>query len=195
MVLATAGAISHEEVVRIAAEWGADGPSLDGSTPARAPVAAPAPKPAPPGSIRVSHRRLAQGNLCLGMPGVARDDPDRWTHDILGAILGDGMGSRLFLELRERRSLVYDVSTFSSAYADTGTFGVHAGFDPDDAQRVIRGIVEQLDRIAGERVRSEELDRARAYARGRLELRMEESAAVAGWLGAGEAHLPRILSV
>ncbi|MEP7082631.1 MAG: hypothetical protein ABI841_06605, partial [Chloroflexota bacterium] len=70
-----------------------------------------------------------------------------------------------------------------------------AGFDPDDAPRVIRGIVEQLDRIAGERVRPEELDRARAYARGRLELRMEESGAVAGWLGAGEALLPRILTV
>ena len=195
MVLAAAGAIGHDEVVRMAAEWRADGPPLDESPPAQPPVAAPAPKPAPPGSIRVSHRRLAQGNMCLGMPGVARDHPDRWTLDILGAILGDGMGSRLFLELRERRSLVYDVSTFSASYADAGTFGVHAGFDPTDAARVIRGIVEQLDRIAGERVRPEELDRARAYARGRLELRMEESGAVAGWLGAGEALLPRILTV
>ncbi len=195
MVLAAAGALEHDDVVRIAAEWHADGPPGDGSRAARPPVAAPAPKPAPPGSLRVSRRRLSQGNLCLGMPGVARDDPDRWALDVLGAILGDGMGSRLFLELRERRSLVYDVSTFSSSYADAGTFGVHAGFDPDDAARVIRAVVEELERISSEPVRPEELDRARAYARGRLELRMEESGAVAGWLGTAEALLPRILTV
>ena len=195
MVLAAAGALRHEDVVRTAAEWHADGPPPDGSPAARPPVAAPAPKPAPPGSIRVSRRRLSQANVCLGMPGVARDDPDRWALDVLGAILGDGMGSRLFLELRERRSLVYDISTFSTCYADAGTFGVHAGFDPEDAPRVIRAIVDELDRIASERVRPEELDRARAYARGRLELRMEESGAVAGWLGTGEALLPRILTV
>ncbi len=129
------------------------------------------------------------------MPGVARDDPDRWALDLLGAILGDGMGSRLFLDLRERRSLVYDVSTFSASYADVGSFGVHAGFDPEDAERVVAAIVEQLDRISTDRVSDAELGRARAYTRGRLELRMEDSGAVAGWIGTGEALLPRILTV
>jgi predicted Zn-dependent peptidase len=129
------------------------------------------------------------------MPGVARDHPDRWALELLGAILGDGMGSRLFMELRERRSLVYDVSTFSATYADAGTFGVHAGFDPDEAHAVVRAILEELDRIATDPVAPGELDRARAYTRGRLELRMEDSGAVAGWLGTGETLLPRILSV
>lgn len=105
------------------------------------------------------------------------------------------MGSRLFMELRERRSLVYDISTFSVTYADAGTIGVHAGFDPDDAEAVIRAILEQLDRIATDPVATLELDRARAYTRGRLELRMEDSGAVAGWLGTGESLLPRILTV
>ena len=195
MVLAAAGALDHADVVRAASEWHADGPPLDGVPARRPPVAAPAPKPAARGAVRVSHRRLSQGNLCLGMPGVARDAPDRWALDIVGAILGDGMGSRLFLELRERRSLVYDVSTFSASYADAGTFGVHAGFDPADAPRVIGAILDELDRIATDPVRPEELDRARAYARGRLELRMEDSGAVSGWLGSGEALLPRILTV
>ena len=103
-----------------------------------------APSPAKAGTVRVAYRRLAQGNLCLGMPGVARDDPDRWALDLLGAVLGDGMSSRLFLELRERRSLAYDVSTFAATYADCGTFGVHAGFDPDQAGAVIAAIREQL---------------------------------------------------
>jgi predicted Zn-dependent peptidase len=105
------------------------------------------------------------------------------------------MGSRLFLELRERRSLVYDVSTFSASYADTGTFGIHAGFDPEDGERVVRAILDQLDRVATDPVTPDELERARAYTRGRLELRMEDSGAVAGWIGSGEALLPRILTV
>ncbi|HEY6609022.1 MAG TPA: pitrilysin family protein [Candidatus Limnocylindria bacterium] len=195
MVLAVAGAIDHEAVVAQASEWHAAGPPDDGRPVLRPPVAEPAPAPAPRGSLRVSHRRLSQGNLCLGMPGVARDDPDRWALDLLGAILGDGMGSRLFMELRERRSLVYDISTFSATYADAGTFGVHAGFDPDESRQVVRAILEQLDRVATERVRPDELDRARAYTRGRLELRMEDSGAVAGWIGTGETLLPAILTV
>jgi predicted Zn-dependent peptidase len=195
MVLSVAGAVDHDDVVAAATEWHAAGPPDDGRPTLRPPVAARAPKPSSAGALRVSYRRLSQGNLCIGMPGVARDDPDRWAIDLLGAVLGDGMGSRLFLELRERRSLVYDVSTFSSMYADTGTIGVHAGFDPDEAGAVIRAIMEQLERIATDPVRTEELDRARAYTRGRLELRMEDSGAVAGWIGTGEALLPRILTV
>jgi predicted Zn-dependent peptidase len=145
--------------------------------------------------VRVAYRRLAQGNLCLGMPGVARDDPDRWALDLLGTVLGDGMSSRLFLELRERRSLAYDVSTFSAIYSDCGTFGVHAGFDPDQTHAVIAAILDQLQRVVQEPVSPAELERARAYTRGRLELRMEETSAVAAWLGTGESLLPRILTV
>lgn len=194
-VLAAAGAIDHDDVVRLAAAWLADGPELNGRASRPAPVPAGAPAAVDPGALRVSYRRLSQGNLCLGMPGVARDDPDRWALDLLGAVLGDGMGSRLFLDLRERRSLVYDVSTFSAMYADAGTFGIHAGFDPEDAEPVVRAILEQLDRISTDPVAPGELDRARAYTRGRLELRMEDSGAVAGWIGTGEALLPRIMTV
>jgi predicted Zn-dependent peptidase len=195
MVLAVAGRIDHHEVVRASAGWRPDGPDdrLGDAGPATLRVTPPIPSAA--GSMRVSYRRLSQGNLCLGMPGVARHDPDRWALDLLGAILGDGMGSRLFLDLRERRSLVYDVSTFSASYADVGSFGVHAGFDPEDAERVVRAIMDQLERICQEPVSDAELGRARAYTRGRLELRMEDSGAVAGWLGTGEALLPRILTV
>ncbi|MEO7296395.1 MAG: pitrilysin family protein [Candidatus Limnocylindria bacterium] len=195
MVLAVAGAIDHDEVVRESEGWTADGPAGGPPDPGPASLTTSAPTPALAGSMRVSYRRLSQGNLCIGMPGVARHHPDRWALDLLGAILGDGMGSRLFLDLRERRSLVYDVSTFGASYADVGSFGVHAGFDPEDAEILVRAILDQLDRISSERVTDAELSRARAYTRGRLELRMEDSGAVAGWIGTGEALLPRILTV
>jgi predicted Zn-dependent peptidase len=194
LVLAVAGRTNHDTVERAARGWFDDGAPGSSDPPPPAPLQV-APSPAPPGARRIAYRRLGQGNLCLGMPGVSRADPDRWALDLLGAVLGDGMSSRLFLELRERRSLAYDVSTFSSLYADCGTFGVHAGFDPDQATRVLGAVLEQLDRAVNEPVSATELDRARAYTRGRLELRMEESGAVAGWLGTGESLMPRILTV
>lgn len=193
LVLAAAGAIKHDQVLKAAERWfEADG---SGSVPTQLPPTLEAPTPAPPGAVRVAFRRLSQGNLCIGMPGVARDHPDRWALDLLGAVLGDGMSSRLFIELRERRSLTYDVSTFGATYADCGTFGVHAGFDPVQGPALVAAIMEQLERVVQEPVSGGELDRARAYTRGRLELRMEETGAVASWLGTGESLLPRILTV
>lgn len=196
MVLSAAGATTHEAVRRIAERWfdsGADSASaVRNGTPLRL---VPPPQIAEAGALRVVHRDLSQGNICLGMPGVSRTDPDRYALDLLGAILGDGMSSRLFLELRERRSLAYDVSTFGSMYADCGSVGIHAGFDPDRAVEVLRAILDQLERVSHEPVSPAELERARAYTRGRLELRMEETGPVASWLGTSEILLPRIMTV
>jgi len=197
VVLAVAGNTTHAAVLARAERWfdgDGDGGGPGASQPARTHTTLP-PVPAPPGTVRVGRRKLSQGNLCLGMTGVSRDDPDRWALDLLGAVLGDGMSSRLFLELRERRSLAYDVSTFASTFADCGVVGVHAGFDPEHADRVVAAILEQLERVVQEPVTPAELERARAYTRGRLQLRMEETGAVASWLGSGESLLPRILSV
>ncbi len=197
MVLAVAGAIDHASVLRLVEPWfETDGVAVSEAVRSGTPLRlVPPPQIAPPGSVRVVHRDLAQGNLCLGMTGVSRTDPDRYALDLLGAILGDGMSSRLFLELRERRSLAYDVSTFAAMYADCGTVGIHAGFDPDRADEVLRAILHELDRVVQDPVTPAELERAMAYTRGRLELRMEETGAVSAWLGTGEILLPRILTV
>jgi predicted Zn-dependent peptidase len=191
-VLSVAGAIDHATALSHAAAWWPDDVI---ARPQHRVIPFGRPKPVAAGAMRVLHRDLSQGNLCLGMPGVSRAHEDRWALDLLGAILGDGMSSRLFLELRERRSLAYDVSTFAASYADCGTFGVHAGFDPDQAEEVLAAIGRELERICSEPVAPHELDRARAYTRGRLELRMEDTGAVASWLGTGESLLPRILTV
>lgn len=201
LVLAVAGRIDHETVTRIAGRWFEEpfgDPEIGSSLP-RIPTgsdrALVAPEPVTSAGVRVAHRQLSQGNLCIGLPAVSRSDPDRWALDLLGAVLGDGMSSRLFLELRERRSLAYDVSTFGATYADCGTFGVHAGFDPDQADQVVGAILEQLERVVQDPVSEAELNRARAYTRGRLQLRLEETGSVASWLGTGESLLPRILTV
>ena len=195
MVLAVAGAIDHRTVLRLVEPWWENETDRHGRAATVSGVLAAPPQFSAPGGLQVSHRNLAQGNLCLGMEGVSRTSPDRWAFDLLGAVLGDGMSSRLFLELRERRALTYDVSTFAASFADCGTFGVHAGFDPERVDEVVPAILNELDRLTQEPVPAAELERARAYTRGRLELRMEESAAVASWLGSGEILLPRILTV
>ena len=201
LVLAAAGRIDHETVVRIAGSW-FEAPfatSVAAGSVTSVPVdrdrALAAPEPVASAEVRVAFRQLSQGNLCIGLPGVSRSDPDRWALDLLSAVLGDGMSSRLFLELRERRSLAYDVSTFGATYADCGTFGVHAGFDPDQADQVVGAILEQLERVVQDPISQAELERARAYTRGRLQLRLEETGSVASWLGTGESLLPRILTV
>ena len=190
MVLAAAGAVDHARLVDVARSW---------DVPRRAPAAdvsfVAAPDPAPPGRVSVEYRQLGQGNLCLGMPGLSRRDPDRWALELLCAVLGDGMSSRLFVELRERRSLAYEVSTFSSMLSDTGTFGVYAGFDPARVRDVVAAVLEQLERLVQDPVPQSELDKGRAYTQGRIELRMEESGAVAGWLGHGELLYDEILTV
>lgn len=191
MVLAAAGAVDHDALVEVAAGWGG---SADRS-PAPPPPELTAPASRPAGRVSVHYRQLGQGNLCLGMPGVSRHDPDRWALELLCAVLGDGMSSRLFVELRERRSLAYEVSTFSSMYADSGEVGVYAGFDPPRAGEVVRAILEQLQRIVDEPVSTAEMDKARAYTVGRIELRMEDSGAVASWLGHGELLFGAIKTV
>ena len=108
------------------------------------------PTPAPAGSMRVSYRRLSQGNLCLGMPGVARDDPDRWALDLLGAILATAWAAASSWSCASAARWSTTSRPSAPSYADVGSFGVHAGFDPEDAERVVRAIVEQLDRITTE---------------------------------------------
>lgn len=191
MVLAAAGAVEHDALVEVATGWGGIGER----SPASAPPEMSAPASRPAGRVAVHYRQLGQGNLCLGMPGVSRHDPDRWALELLCAVLGDGMSSRLFVELRERRSLAYEVSTFSSMFSDSGVVGVYAGFDPPRAGEVVSAILEQLERIVDEPVSAAEMEKARAYTVGRIELRMEESGAVASWLGHGELLYGEIKTV
>jgi predicted Zn-dependent peptidase len=91
--------------------------------------------------------------------------------------------------------LAYDIGTFATSYADCGTVGIHAGFDPPQATAVISAALGQLERVVQDPVSQAEMDRAKAYTRGRIELRLEESSAVAAWLGTGASLLPRILTV
>jgi predicted Zn-dependent peptidase len=133
--------------------------------------------------------------MCLGVPGLRRDDPEAWTLEVLNAILGDGMSSRLFQSVREDKGLAYDVSSYIVDYADTGAFVVSAGVDPDKIAPAVAAILEELARVRDEVVPEDELARAKRYLAGRMELRMEETRHVASWLGGQEALHEKVLTL
>jgi predicted Zn-dependent peptidase len=114
---------------------------------------------------------------------------------MLNTVLGEGSSSRLFQQLREEAGLTYDVHSFQTDYADCGALQVYAGVDPADLDAAIKAILFELRRLVDEPVAIDELERARAYASGRLELRLEESRHMSAWLGVQEALHDRVLTL
>lgn len=192
LVVAVAGDLEHDEAVRLTER------ALDVDVPAAGALSRqrewlPA-APAPCGRLAVQRRRTAQAHLCLGIPALPRDHPDQWALELLSAVLGDGSSSRLFLSVREEAGLAYDVHTFQVEYQDAGVLGVYAGVDPDDQGQALTAIVAELARVRDERVPDAELDKARAYVSGRLELRLEDTRHMCSWLGSQEALHDRVLT-
>ena len=188
-VVAVAGNVQHDEVVTLLQnathDWRPQTP-MDWEPVAVSDVAGPV--------VKIERRRSDQSHLCLALPGLSLDDPDRYTLSLLNVMLGDGMSSRLFLNLREMQSLAYDVSSSINHFRDCGSMVVYCGVEPRKTNDAVRAVVRQLDGMreeAGER----ELNKAREYATGRLMLRMEDSRAVASWMGSQQLLLDELCSV
>ena len=188
-VIAVAGNVEHNEVVDLIGQATADWqptaaldwePVVDGN--GDGPLA------------RVERKRCDQSHLCLGLPGVSLTDPDRYPLLLLNGILGDGMSSRLFLNLRENQGLAYDVASSLSHFRDCGSLVIYCGVEPKKTRDAVAAAVQEL---AGMRdpAPEAELHKAKEYAKGRLLLRMEDTRAVAAWLGAQELLLGEVATV
>ena len=188
VVISAAGDISHAETVELASRAFGTG-KADGLSYAPAPTL-PAGK-----RVMAVRRGTTQAQLCIGVPGLRRDDPEAWTLEVLNAILGDGMSSRLFQSVREEKGLAYDVSSYVVDYADAGAFVVSAGVDPDKIAPTVGAVLDELARVRDEPVPADELARSKRYLGGRLELRMEETRNVSSWIGGQEALHDRVLTV
>ena len=178
-VVAVAGNVTHEEVVGMLAETTRDWKpleSLDWEL-ATDNVGGPLGK--------VERRHSDQTHLCLGVPGLSLTHPDRYAFNLMNTILGDGMSSRLFLNLREEQGLAYDVHSSSSNYRDTGALVVYCGVEPSKTNDAVKTIVKEFQGMH-QAPSEQELNKAREYSKGRLLLRMEDTRAVASWLGAQE---------
>jgi predicted Zn-dependent peptidase len=123
--------------------------------------------------VRVHRKDSDQANVCLGVPSYPIGHPDRYALQLLGTILGTGMSSRLFLEVRERRGLAYYVYAMNSPFTDTGTLFSQAGVDLNRAEEAVEVIAAEFRKLADEVVPAQELEKARALAKGRFVLQTE----------------------
>ncbi len=187
MVVSVAGNVTHEAVVEEATR-------LWGGVPAREKAPSPPAAPEQPTGPRMMpyRKRTEQTNLILGVPALSYNHPDRYTQDVLDALLGGGMSSRLFVELRENRGLAYSVSSFVKSYSDAGAFGVHAAVDNDRILPALDAILSELKRIREIKAPEVELRKIKEYIKGHTLLSLERSGYVAHWAGWQELMLGRI---
>ena len=124
--------------------------------------------------VKVHTKQSDQAHVRLGVHSYPLDHPDRYALALLATVLGGGMSSRLFSEVRERRGLAYYIYGYNHAYTDTGTLYAQGGVDIDRIDEAVRTIVGEFGRIADERVEPDELEKARNFAKGRLILSLED---------------------
>ncbi len=128
-------------------------------------------------------KKTEQAHICLGTRAFSYFDPDRYALDVLNTVLGEGMSSRLFLEIREQRGLAYDVHSFTSKHHDSGYFAVYMGVDPKKAGEAVAAVMAELRQIAATPVPAPELAKAKEFIKGRLRLGLESTNSMASWLG------------
>ena len=176
-MIAAAGHLDHEEtstlVQRHFGALEAGGDRRNGQPPRPAPVV-----------VTRSKKELEQVHLCLGAPAYPQGHDDRYGAYILNTVLGGSMSSRLFQNVREKRGLVYSISSGIAAYSDAGVLSVYAGTSLDSVDEVMRLTVEELRRLKGERLPDEELRRAKDHLKGSLMLSLENT-------GSRMSHLAR----
>ena len=165
MVLSAAGKIDHDAVVDLALAAFGDLPDF----------ARPKPQAAlyQGGDFRES-RDIEQVNLLVGFNGVAYEDPDYYAAQVLSTVLGGGMSSRLFQEIREKRGLVYSIYSFASSYEDSGVFGVFAGCGEDDVIELLPVMCDQILDVTAT-VTEIEVNRAKAQLKASILMGLEST--------------------
>jgi predicted Zn-dependent peptidase len=154
-----------------------------------------APLPLTEPHVVLRRRRTEQAHICLGVRAPGYLHPDRYALDLLNTVLGEGMSSRLFLNIRERLGLAYDVHSFTQKHRDTGHLGVYLGVDPRKAIEAIRAVIAEMNRLSEQDLTDEELVRAKEFTKGRLRLDLETTNGVAFWLTYQELLLGEIRSI
>ena len=186
-VISIAGDIEQKKV------QGAIHKALNGWKPDKIPSGLPNTFSQQTPNLKSEFRETEQVQLCLAVPGISYFHDDRFAVDLLSTILGEGMSSRLFTEIRERQGLAYDIHSYADHFSDSGAVIVYAGVDSRRVDDAIKAIIEQLSKIR-EQISEAELSKAKEMAKGRLVLSLESSRNVASWLGIQELLTKRILT-
>jgi predicted Zn-dependent peptidase len=187
-VLAIAGGLQHNEIIdavrRVTKDWLKKGKYVNYK-----------PYKTNPGRrVLIEKRDTEQTQLCLALPALSIVHPDRFKLDLLNVILGEGMSSRLFTEIRDKLGLAYSIQSYAEHFLDTGAMTVSAGVDNKNLKVAVRAILNELARLK-EPIPEAELNKAKELFKGRILLRMEDSRSVAGWMGSQEILTGDILTV
>ncbi len=185
MVLAAAGRVEHDAFVKLAQEAFPDLPRTGGNEgePARY-----------RGGDTYEERELEQVHLILGFAGVPYADPDFYVLSVLSSLLGGGMSSRLFQEIREKRGLAYSIYSFTTPYVDGGLFGVYAGTGEREVEELLSVMCDEIRNI-GATVKEQELARVRAQIKAGILMALESTSARCERLGQQMLIYGRPLSV
>ncbi|HVF54327.1 MAG TPA: pitrilysin family protein [Actinomycetota bacterium] len=186
LVVAAAGNLKHDDLVaRIADLFGPGGRKTLRQ--------GPSPKSSP--GVNVFRRPTEQAHIIVGTEGLPRGHEDRHTLAIIDNILGSGMSSRLFQEVREKRGLAYSVYSYRSMFADAGAFAIYAGTLPQNAETVIELIRSEVDSVLRDGITEAELARAKGNVKGSLVLSSEDPGSRMNRLGRSQLTTGEILSI
>jgi predicted Zn-dependent peptidase len=153
------------------------------------------PEPLSGPRVIMRRRRTEQAHICLGVRAFSYLHPDRFVLDLLNTVLGEGMSSRLFLNIRERLGLAYDVHSFTQRHRDTGLLGVYLGVDPKQAVGAVNAVLAELQNLCDHELTDEELGRAKEFTKGRLRLELESTNGVSFWLAYQELLIGSIKTI
>lgn len=187
-VLSIAGNVQHEEAIAqikpLFDQWSAKELTTDYVTNDRQTEA----------RLRIDPKDIEQAHLCLGVHGFSHSHPQRFAIDLLSTVLGAGMSSRLFTEIRENRGLAYDIHSYTEHFLNSGALTIYAGVDPDKLEIALSAILEEVSKVK-QAISLSELTRAKELSKGRSYLRFEDSQNVAMWYGGQEILTRQILDI
>ena len=141
----------------------------------------------------IETRDIEQDHFLLALPALSIADPRRYTESLLNVILGEGMSSRLFSEIRDKMGLAYAIHSYAEFLKDTGAVTVAASVDPDNLMKALEAVIRELN-LLKTTLTSHELAKAKELSKGRMALRLEDSRHVASWLGGQEILTGEVLT-
>jgi predicted Zn-dependent peptidase len=195
LVVAVAGNVRHDDLVRMLRQRMDTGRVLTAGKPSAWNLRVPKRAPRPSGDRLIKRRKTEQAHICLGTNGLARTDPDRFAFLIVNTALGGGMSSRLFQQIRERRGLAYSVYSFHAQYTEAGLFTAYAGTTPHQASQVVDLLRAELEDIRDGGLTEAEFDRAKGHVKGSTVLALEDPGGRMSRLGKSEIAHGEILTV
>lgn len=180
MVLAVAGGVTEEQVRKLAEKYFSVFTKGEGEKIVKFEEKQNKPR------LLLKYKQTDQAHLYFGFPAFSFFDPDKTTLGVLSAILGGGMSSRLFIQVRERRGLAYYVRSTSDLHHETGYLAARAGVNLGKIDEAIRVIGEEFEKMKGLDVKEEELSKAKEFLKGHIALNLEDSQDLAEWYGTKE---------